>query len=110
MLNDAKLDELVEIVKKTGKIYVEEGMNIEIDFDPNDGIILIKYHDAASLLKTYIINSGNKTISGVDTTKFWMPDYSKEQKAGKKLLHFLQTKGYSPSNIQYRKDETRKKS
>ncbi|MCF6148049.1 MAG: hypothetical protein E3K37_05265 [Candidatus Kuenenia sp.] len=109
MLNDARLDELVDIVKKIGKIYDDEGMNIEIDFDPNDGIILIKYLNTASVSKTYIINSGNKTISGIDTTKLWLPDYSKEQKAGKKLIHFLQSKGYTPSNIRYRKNETKKK-
>ena len=74
-------------------------MNIDIDFDPNDGIILIKYPDTNSEQKTCIINSNNKTVSGIDTTKFWLPDYLKEQKANKKLLRFLETKGYSPSNI-----------
>src|SRR3972149_11050960 len=90
------LDELVDIVKAIGKIYYDEGMCIEIDFDPNDGIILVKYQSTASEQKTYVINSRNKTVSGIDTTKFWLPDYSREQKANKKLLHFLQANGYSP--------------
>lgn len=102
------LDELVDIVKAIGKIYDDEGMCIEIDFDPNDGIILVKYQSAASEQKTYVINSRNRTVSGIDTTKFWLPDYSREQKASKKLLHFLQANGYSPSNIHYKKNQDRK--
>ncbi|MBM4065418.1 MAG: hypothetical protein FJ266_07215 [Planctomycetes bacterium] len=103
MPKDDKLDELVDIVKNIGKIYDDEGMNVEIDFDPNDGIIIIKYQDTASEQKTYIINSKNKTVSGVDTAKFWLPDYSKEQKANKKLIQFLKTNDYSPSKMKYRK-------
>ncbi|MCR4293806.1 MAG: hypothetical protein NUV76_13145 [Candidatus Kuenenia sp.] len=102
------MDELVDIVKAIGEIYGDEGMCIEIDFDPNDGIILVKYHSAASEQKTYVINSRNRTVSGIDTTKFWLPDYSREQRASKKLLHFLQASGYSPSNIQYKKNQDRK--
>lgn len=103
MPEDDKLDELVDIVKNIGRIYHDEGINVEIGFDPNDGIILIKYKDTTSEQKIYIINSKNKTVSGVDTTKFWFPNYSKEQKANKKLIQFLRANGYSPSGIKYTK-------
>ena len=46
MANDDKLDELVNIVKHISKIYDGEGMRTEIDFDYNDGMILIKYQGA----------------------------------------------------------------
>lgn len=108
MPKDEKLDELVDIVKNIGKIYDDEGMRIEIDFDFNDGMILIKYQDVNAEQKTCIINTHNKTISGIDTSKFWMPDYSREQTANKKLLRFLQTNGYAPSKIKYRINEIRK--
>ena len=108
MANDDKLDELVNIVKNISKIYDDEGMSIEIDFDYNDGIILIKYPGANVEQKTCIINANNKTVSGIDTTKFWLPDYSHEQTTNKRLLQFLQTHGYTPSNIIYRMKEKRK--
>jgi hypothetical protein len=97
------LEEMVYLVKNIGKIYADAGMDIEIDFDVNDGMILIKYRNAASEQKTCFINFNNKTVSGIDTTRFWLPDYSNEQTANKKVLQLLQTKGYSPSNITYRK-------
>ena len=108
MANDDKLDELVNIVKHISKIYDGEGIRIEIDFDYNDGMILIKYQGANAEQKTCIINANNKTVSGIDTTKFWMPDYSHEQTANKKLLQFMQTHGYAPSNIVYRMREKKK--
>lgn len=108
MANDDKLDTLVSIVKHISKIYDDEGMCIEIDFDYNDGMILIKYPGVNAEQKTCIINANNKTVSGIDTTKFWLPDYSREQTANKKLLQFLQTYGYTPSNIIYRVKEKRK--
>ena len=108
MVNDDKLDELVNIVKHISKIYDDEGMRIEIDFDYNDGMILIKYQGANAEQKTCIINANNKTVSGIDTTKFWLPDYSHEQTANKKLLQFMQTHGYAPSNIVYRMTEKKK--
>ncbi|MEK7699411.1 MAG: hypothetical protein AAB332_03320, partial [Planctomycetota bacterium] len=108
MPKDDKLDELVNIVKNISKIYDEAGMSIEIDFDYNDGIILIKYQGANAEQITCIINSNIKTVSGIDTTKFWMPDYSREQTTNKKLLQYLQTNGYSPSNIKYRINDIRK--
>lgn len=107
MANDDKLDELVNIVKCISQIYDDEGMRIEIDFDYNDGMILIKYQGANAEQKTCIINANNKTVSGIDTTKFWMPDYSHEQTANKKLLQFMQTYGYTPSNIVYRMRDTK---
>lgn len=108
MPKDNKLDELVNIVKHISKIYDDAGMSVEINFDYNDGIILIKYPGAPGEQKTCIINFNNKTVSGIDTTKFWLPDYSREQTANKKLLQFLQTNGYSPTIIQYRIKEIRK--
>ena len=108
MPKDEKLNELIDIVKNIGKIYDDAGIRVEIDFDFNDGMILIKHQDADAEQKTCIINSNNKTVSGIDTTKFWLPDYSREQTANKKLLQFLQTNGYSLSTIKYRKNETKK--
>lgn len=108
MANDDKLDELVDIVKHISKIYDDEDMRIEIDFDYNDGMIIVKYQGANAEQKTCIINANNKTVSGIDTTKFWLPDYSREQTANKKLLQFMQTHGYAHSNIVYRMREKKK--
>ncbi len=108
MPKDDKLDELVSIVKHISGIYDDAGMGVEINFDYNDGIILIKYPGGPAEQKTCIINFNNKTVSGIDATKFWLPNYSREQAANKKLLQFLQTIGYAPTNIQYRIKETKK--
>lgn len=108
MQQDDKLDALVTIVKNISKIYDDTGIIIEIDFDYNDGIILIKYQDASAQQITFIINSNNKTVSGIDTTKFWMPDYSREQTANKKMLQYMQANGYSPTNIKYKIKEVKK--
>jgi microsomal dipeptidase-like Zn-dependent dipeptidase len=103
MQEDDALIDLIDLVKNIGKIYDEEGISINIDFDYNDGIIMIKYPNDNSKKVTCIINTNNKTISGIDTTKFWLPDYSKTQKANKKMIQLLERKGYSLSNITYRK-------
>ncbi len=103
MQKDDSLNEMVDMVKNIARLYDEEGLRVDIDFDPNDGIIIIKNSNANSGENTCIINSNNKTVSGIDTTKFWMPDYSKTQKADKKAIRYLQTKGYTPSNIKYKK-------
>jgi microsomal dipeptidase-like Zn-dependent dipeptidase len=103
MQEDDALIDLIDLVKNIGKIYDEEGISINIDFDYNDGIIMIKYQNDNSKKVTCIINTNNKTISGIDTTKFWLPDYSKTQKANKKMIQLLEKKGYSLSNITYRK-------
>ncbi len=97
------LDELIDIVKSLGEIYREENLRVDIDFDPNDGMTMVKYEDTDTVKKTIFINSNNKTISGIDTTKFWLPDYSNTQKANKRVLRFLEGKGYSSVNITYRK-------
>ncbi len=97
------LGELIEIVKSLGEIYREENLRVDIDFDPNDGMTMVKYEDTDTVKKTIFINSNNKTISGIDTTKFWLPDYSNTQKANKRVLRFLEGKGYSSVNITYRK-------
>ena len=103
MQKDDALTELINLVKNIGKIYDEEGIRVNIDFDPNDGIIMVKYQKGYSEKITCIINTNYKTVSGIDTTKFWLPDYSKTQKANKKMIQLLEKKGYSPSNITYRK-------
>jgi len=64
---------------------------------------MVKYEDANTVKKTIFINSNNKTISGIDTSKFWLPDYSNIQKANKKVIRLLEDKGYTVSNMMYRK-------
>ena len=103
MQKNDTLDELIEIVKSLGEIYREENLRVDIDFDPNDGMTMVKYEDTDTVKKTIFINSNNKTISGIDTTKFWLPDYSKTQKVNKRVLRFLEGKGYVLSSITYRK-------
>ncbi len=97
------LTESIDLVKNIGRIYDEEGIRVNIDFDPNDGIIMVKYQNENSEKITCIINTNYKTISGIDTTKFWLPNYSKTQKANKKMIQLLERKGFSVSNITYRK-------
>ncbi len=103
MQRDDSLTELIDLVKNIGRIYDDEGITINIDFDHNDGIIMVKYQNENSEKITCIINTNYKTISGIDTTKFWLPEYSKTQKANKKMIQLLERKGYSLSNITYRK-------
>ena len=103
MQESDELAELIEIVKNLGRIYNEEGIRVDIDFDPNDGMTMVKYQDTNKTEKTIFINSNNKTISGIDTTKFWLPDYSNLQKANKRIIRFLEGKGYLFSNITYKK-------
>ncbi len=103
MQKNDTLGELIEIVKNLGRIYDEENLRVDIDFDPNDGMTMVKYEDTDTVKKTIFINSNNKTISGIDTTKFWLPDYSKTQKANKRVIRFLEDKGYVLTSITYRK-------
>jgi len=103
MQKNETLAELIEIVKNLGKIYDEEDLRVSIDFDPNDGMTIVKFQDINTNENTIFINSNNKTISGIDTTKFWLPDYSNTQKANKRILRFLESKGYTSVNITYRK-------
>ncbi len=103
MQRDDALTKSIDLVKNIGRIYDEEGISVNIDFDHNDGIIMVKYQNENSEKITCIINTNYKTISGIDTTKFWLPDYSKTQKANKKMLQLLERKGFSVSNITYRK-------
>ena len=97
------LADLIDIVKRLGEIYREENLRVDIDFDPNDGMTMVKYEDTNSVKKTIFINSNNKTISGIDTTKFWLPDYSSIQRANKKVIRLLEERGYTVSNLMYRK-------
>ena len=103
MQKNDTIGELIEIVKNLGRIYDEENLRVNIDFDPNDGMTIVKFQDINTNEKTIFINSNNKTISGIDATKFWLPDYSNTQKANKRVLRFLEGKGYSFVNITYRK-------
>ncbi len=102
MQKNESLADLIDIVKILGEIYREENLRVDIDFDPNDGMTIVKYEDTDSVKKTIFINSNNKTISGIDTKKFWLPDYSNIQKANKKVVRFLEDKGYAVSNLTYR--------
>ncbi len=102
MQKNESLEELILIVKTLGSIYKEENLRVDIDFDPNDGMTIVKYEDTNSAKKTIFINSNNKTISGVDTKNFWLPDYSNIQKANKKVIRFLEDKGYAVSSLTYR--------
>jgi hypothetical protein len=102
MQKGESLEESIIIVKTLGSIYKEENLRVDIDFDPNDGMTIVKYEDTDSVKKTIFINSNNKTISGVDTKRFWLPDYSNIQRANKKVVRFLEDKGYSVSNLTYR--------
>ena len=102
MQKDESLDDLIDMVKRLGEIYRDENLRVDIDFDPNDGITMVKYDDANNVKKTIYINSNNKTISGIDTTKFWLPDYSNIQKANKKVVRLLEERGYVLSNMTYR--------
>jgi hypothetical protein len=103
MQKNDNLDELIEIVKNLGRIYDEENLRVNIDFDPNDGMTIVKFQDINTNENTIFINSNNKTVSGIDATKFWLPDYSNTQKANKRVLMFLEGKGYVLSSITYRK-------
>ncbi len=107
MQENDTLAELIEIVKNLGRIYDEEDLRVNIDFDPNDGMTIVKFQDINNNENTIFINSNNKTISGIDATKFWLPDYSNTQKANKRVLRFLEGKGYSSVNITYRKKQRR---
>ncbi len=102
MKESDSLADLIDIVKNLGEIYREENLRVDIDFDPNDGMTMVKYEDTNSVKKTIFINSNNKTISGIDTTKFWLPDYSNIQKANKKVIRLLEDKGYTLANLTYR--------
>jgi len=103
MQKSESLNDLIDIVKSLGEIYREENLRVEIDFDPNDGMTMVKYEDANTVKKTIFINSNNKSISGIDTTKFWLPDYSNIQKANKRVIRLLEDRGYIVSNMTYRK-------
>lgn len=103
MQKDESLNDLIDIVKCLGDIYRDVNLRVDIDFDPNDGMTMVKYEDTNAAKKTIFINSNNKTISGIDTTKFWLPDYSNIQKANKMVVRLLEDRGYIVSNLTYRK-------
>ncbi len=103
MQKSESLNDLIDIVKSLGEIYREENLRVDIDFDPNDGMTMVKYEEANSVKKTILINSNNKSIRGIDTTKFRLPDYSNIQKANKRVVRLLEDRGYIVSNMTYRK-------
>lgn len=103
MQKGESLNDLIDMVKSLGEIYREENLRVDIDFDPNDGMTMVKYDDTNNVKKTIYINSDNKSISGIDTTKFWLPDYSNIQKANKKVVRLLEDRGYIVSNLTYKK-------
>ena len=46
MQESSDLAELIEIVKNLGRIYDEENIRVNIDFDPNDGMTIVKFQDS----------------------------------------------------------------
>ncbi|MCP5007401.1 MAG: hypothetical protein GY941_26215 [Planctomycetes bacterium] len=89
------LENLINLVKDIGKIFNEENIRVNIDFDPNDGVILVKYQGEKPEKVNFIINTNNGTVSGIDTSRFWLPDYSKTQKVNKRIIHLLKRKGFN---------------
>ena len=45
MQKDESLNDLIDIVKSLGEIYRDENLRVDIDFDPNDGMTMVKYED-----------------------------------------------------------------
>ncbi|GJQ57739.1 MAG: hypothetical protein D8M57_00675 [Candidatus Scalindua sp. AMX11] len=95
MQKDNTLEDLIKLVKNMGKIFNEENIRVNIDFDPNDGVIIVKSLGEKPEKVNFIINTNNKTVSGIDTSKFWLPDYSKAERANKRIVHFLERSGYT---------------
>lgn len=95
MQKDNSLEDLINLVKNIGKIFHEENLRVNIDFDPNDGVILVKSQGEIPEKVNFIINTDKRTVSGIDTSKFWLPDYSKTQRVNKRIVHFLERKGYT---------------
>ena len=48
------LNDLIDIVKSLGEIYRDENLRVDIDFDPNDGMTMVKYEDTNTVKKDYI--------------------------------------------------------
>lgn len=92
---DASLNKLFELVNNISKILRDNGIAAKIDFDHRDGLIIVKYQaQMGSGETTCIIDNKNKLVSGIDVSKLWMPDYSAAQKVDRKILAFLEAKGY----------------
>ena len=51
MENGDSLDDLIDIVKNLGEIYRDENLRVDIDFDPNDGMTMVKYDDSRMVCK-----------------------------------------------------------
>ena len=54
MQKSESLEESIIIVKTLGSIYKEENLRVDIDFDPNDGLTIVKYEDTESVKRDYI--------------------------------------------------------
>ena len=94
-VNEHPIDELIVLVNHIGSILNSEGITAKVDFDHRDGLIIIKYQIAEDASETVcVINHNNKTVTGIDASKLWMPDYSKEQKVNRMIINLLIGKGY----------------
>ena len=61
------------LVNYISQILWEHRIIAKIDFDHRDGIIIIKYKSNDKQREiTYIIDSNNMAISGIDNSKMWM--------------------------------------
>ncbi|MDR4498137.1 MAG: hypothetical protein MRK02_09495 [Candidatus Scalindua sp.] len=105
MQKNNTLEDLIRLVKNIGRIYGEENIRVNIDFDPNDDIILVKSQGGKPEKIHFIINSHHKTVSGIDTSKFWLPDYSKSQRINKRIMALLEKEGYTNINRLYKKKD-----
>ncbi len=100
MPKDNTIEDLINLVKNIGRIFNEENIRVNIDFDPNDGVILIKSQGEHPEKINIFINTNKRTVSGIDTSKFWLPDYSKTQRVNKRVVCFLENNGYtSPETL-----------
>ena len=89
------VNEQLVLVNHISQILWEHRIVAKIDFDHRDGIIIIKYKSNIEQKEiTYIIDSNNMVVSGVDNSRMWMPDYSESQKIDRKVLQFLELKGF----------------
>ena len=90
------VDGQLAMVNYISQILWEHRIVAKIDFDHRDGIVIIKYKCKDEQKEiTYIIDSNNRLISGIDNSKMWMPDYYDSQKIDRKVLRFLESRGFS---------------
>ncbi len=91
----ADIEALLELVNQIAKAMRDEGVIVKIDFDHRDGLVIFKYGEQAGLNETMcVINNNNMTVTGLDSSKLWLPDYSKLQSVNRKIVGIVQSKGY----------------